>query len=170
MIGAEGSMHRPRLAALGAIATALLLGTPHAASADITAFLGFSPTTSTRTATGFAIAAGFTVVGFEFEYGTISESAVDRAPSLKTGMANVQLQTPFPIAGLQFYGTAGVGFYSESLGADSNKSVGTNLGGGIKMRLIGPLRLRLDYRLFKLQGSPLVDRYHRLYAGANLSF
>ena len=45
-----------------------------------------------------------------------------------------------------------------------------NIGGGAKLKLVGPLRLRLDYRVFKLQGSPLYETYHRFYAGANLAF
>ena len=44
------------------------------------------------------------------------------------------------------------------------------LGGGAKIRLVGPLRVRLDYRVFKLQGSPLYETYHRFYVGANLRF
>ncbi len=46
----------------------------------------------------------------------------------------------------------------------------SNFGGGAKIKLVGPLRVRLDYRVFKLQGSPLYETYHRFYAGANLSF
>jgi hypothetical protein len=36
--------------------------------------------------------------------------------------------------------------------------------------LIGPLRLRLDYRVFTLQGSPLHPKPQRFYAGINLKF
>ena len=46
----------------------------------------------------------------------------------------------------------------------------SDFGGGVKIRLVGPLRVRVDYRVFKLTGSPLVDTYHRFYAGANLAF
>ena len=42
----------------------------------------------------------------------------DAAPSLRTGMGNVLLQTPFPIAGMQFYVTLGAGGYRERLGED----------------------------------------------------
>ena len=31
-------------------------------------------------------------------------------------------------------------------------NVGINVGGGVKMTLAGPLRLRLDYRVFTLKG------------------
>jgi len=45
-----------------------------------------------------------------------------------------------------------------------------NLGGGAKIHLVGPLRLRLDYRVFNLQGTPRYETYHRFYVGANLRF
>jgi hypothetical protein len=162
-------MHRPSFLAL-IVVVAALLGPARPASADITAFLGFSPTTATRTALGVAVGGGFLVVGFEFEYSSISEDAEQLAPGLKTGMANLLVQTPFPIAGLQFYGTAGGGFYAEDLGVATEKNVGANIGGGVKIHLLGPLRARIDYRVFKLRGSPINDKYHRFYAGVNLGF
>ena len=48
--------------------------------------------------------------------------------------------------------------------------MGINLGGGAKIRLLGPLRIRLDYRVFRLQGSPLFSTYQRFYAGGNIAF
>ena len=47
---------------------------------------------------------------------------------------------------------------------------GSNIGGGAKIRLVGPLRLRLDYRVFNLHGSPKFKNPQRFYAGINLSF
>jgi hypothetical protein len=38
------------------------------------------------------------------------------------------------------------------------------------VNLIGPLRLRVDYRVFKLGSSALNSPAHRLYAGLNLKF
>ena len=38
------------------------------------------------------------------------------------------------------------------------------------MTLTGPLRLRLDYRLFNLRGDPLYSTMHRFYGGLNLAF
>ena len=48
--------------------------------------------------------------------------------------------------------------------------VGVNTGGGVKVSLLGPVRARLDYRLFKLRGDPLHSTVHRVYAGLNLAF
>jgi len=46
-----------------------------------------------------------------------------------------------------------------------------NTGGGAKINVIGPLRLRVDYRALKLRGEPLRDSViHRWYAGVNLAF
>ncbi len=86
------------------------------ASADITAFLGTNPTPVNRVTTGFGVGAGLVIVGFEFEYGHTRENLDELAPSLRTFMFNGLLQTPIPIAGMQFYGTAGGGVYHESLG------------------------------------------------------
>jgi hypothetical protein len=85
-------------------------------------------------------------------------------------MFNGLVQTPFPIAGLQFYGTLGGGVFRETLAESSETSFGTNIGGGVKMSLAGPLRLRLDYRVFALRGSPRHSNPQRFYAGINLKF
>ena len=46
----------------------------------------------------------------------------------------------------------------------------TAVGGGAKISLAGPLRVRFDYRLFNLRGRPRHDQVHRVYAGLNLMF
>ena len=150
------------------IAAALLI--PSSAFADITAFLGVNPTPTNRPVRGFAIGAGMLIVGFEFEYSSSSEDEDELSPRLRTYMGNGLLQTPFPIAGMQFYATAGGGVYRESLNDDSETHVGINVGGGVKMSLVGPLRLRLDYRVFTLQGDPRHSKPQRFYAGLNLKF
>jgi hypothetical protein len=153
-----------------ALVAAGVLGSAATASADITAFLGFSPTVATRSARGLAVGAGFTIVGFEFEYSDLVEHLQDGAPGLRTGMFNGVLQTPVAVSGLQFYGTLGAGIYREELGLVSETSLAVNVGGGVKVRLLGPLGARFDYRVFKLRGDPVKDTYHRLYAGVNLRF
>jgi hypothetical protein len=150
--------------------TAALLVLPATASADITAFLGVNPTPVNRTVRGISAGVGLLIVGFEFEYANTGEDLVEGAPGLKTYMVNGLLQTPIPIAGVQFYGTAGIGGYRETLDEVSETNVGMNVGGGIKMSLAGPLRLRLDYRVFTLRGDARHDRPQRFYAGLNLKF
>ena len=48
--------------------------------------------------------------------------------------------------------------------------MGLNVGGGVKVNLAGPLRLRFDYRVFTLQGTPRHAKPQRFYAGVNLKF
>ena len=148
----------------------LALLSPSNASADLTAFLGTNPTPVNRVTTGFGLGVGLVIVGFEFEYGHTRENLEELAPSLRTYMFNGLLQTPVPISGIQFYGTAGAGAYHETLNEISETNVGINLGGGVKVNLAGPLRLRLDYRIFTLQGSPRHSKPQRFYAGLNLKF
>ena len=153
------------------LACLTVLINPGTASADITAFLGVNPTPTSRPLRGFSIGAGLVIVAFEFEYANTSEDEDELSPGLRTYMGNVLLQTPFPIAGMQFYGTAGAGVYHETLlEQDSETHVGINIGGGVKINLAGPLRLRLDYRVFTLQGDARHSKPQRFYAGINLKF
>ena len=154
-----------------AIALALLiLAAVRPASADATVFIGANMTPANRPVKGFAVGVGLLIVGLEFEYATASDDVGALAPALKTGMGNLLLQTPFPILGFQPYATAGAGMYREELGTHEDTGVGTNVGGGVKMSLVGPLWLRLDYRLFKLGSGALNSPAHRVYAGLNLTF
>ena len=152
------------------LALLMTLLVPSLAWADVTAFIGFNPTPTTRPVRGFAGGIGLVIVAFEFEYANTSEDLDALAPGLKTYMVNGLLQTPIPIAGMQFYATAGGGVFTESFDELSETNFGINVGGGVKANLIGPLRLRLDYRIFTLQGSPRHERPQRFYAGLNLKF
>jgi hypothetical protein len=153
-----------------ALFTVGLSGLAAPAHADLTGFIGATTTPSSRLVRGVAAGIALVIVGFEFEYADTAEDLAADAPSLKTGMGNVFVQTPFPINGFQFYGTVGGGFYRERLDTRQETHVGANVGGGVKIVLAGPLRLRLDYRLFNLRGEPLHGRPQRLYAGLNLAF
>jgi len=153
-----------------ALALAVLTLAARPAQADVTAFLGATTTPSIRGARGFAAGIALLAVGFEFEYSDTSEDLVKGLPSLRTGMGNVYVQNPIPISGIQFYGTIGGGFYRERLGSHQETRSGSNIGGGAKITLVGPLRLRLDYRVFSLTGSPLHKRPKRVYAGLTVAF
>ena len=154
------------------LATAALLLALSAAPAraDATAFIGANTTRSNRPVKGFAFGLGLLVIAFEFEYADTGEDVAVPAPALKTGMGNMLLQPPFPVFGFQPYFTTGGGIYRESLGTDQQTGVGTNVGGGVKVSVAGPLRLRVDYRVFKLGRGALHSPAHRVYAGINLSF
>jgi hypothetical protein len=150
--------------------TVLLVVTATPAFADATLFIGGNTTPSSRQVKGFAAGAGLLVLGFEFEYAKTSEDLAEAAPSLNTFMGNVLLQTPLAIMGLQPYFTTGGGAYRETLDTRRETHVGANTGGGVKISLLGPLRARVDYRIFKLKGDPVHDVVHRFYVGANLKF
>jgi hypothetical protein len=153
-----------------AVAVLLIATSARPARADATVFIGANLTPSNRPVKGFAVGMGLIIVAFEFEYASTSDDPAAFAPSLKTGMGNVLLQTPGPILGFQPYVTTGGGVYRETLGAHQDTGVGTNVGGGVKMSLVGPLKLRVDYRVFKLGSGALDSPAHRVYAGLNLSF
>jgi hypothetical protein len=138
------------------------------ARADLTAFLGTNTTPANRSVKGVAVGGGLLVVGFEFEYSTTSEDPTANAPSLLTGMGNVLVQTPMAIVGIQPYFTIGAGIYHERLGGQADTGFGTNTGGGVKIALIGPLRLRVDYRIFSLGSGAQISPAHRIYVGLNL--
>ena len=151
-----------------ALLVSLLFATP--AFADATVFAGTSSAPSHRQTRGAAIGVSLLVIGFEFEYASTSEDTDDAAPGLRTGMGNLLVQPPLEIGGFLPYFTAGAGAYRERLGTASETELATNAGGGVKITLAGPLRARVDYRFFRLSGTPLHPRNHRLYAGLNLKF
>ena len=158
-----------RLGTLGcAVMFSVLAATP--ARADLTGFIGANTTPANRQVRGGALGFGLLIVGFELEYAFTPDEPLASAPSLKTGMGNLLLQTPVAIFGFQPYFTTGGGLYQEELGAHSQTGVGLNTGGGVKISLAGPLRLRVDYRVFKLGNDALYSPAHRVYAGLNLKF
>ena len=163
----------------------VLAGPARPAFADATLFIGTtnvssSDNASRQTTKGFGIGAGLLVVGVEFEYAQTAEDEERLGPSLRTGVGNVYVQTPVPIAGLQFYATTGGGLYRErsTIGPttdDAHKTGFTsNTGGGVKISLLGPLKARVDYRIFKLLGDKPRPNWRgtvqRLYAGITLGF
>ena len=154
------------------LALTLMAFAPATAWADATLFIGANTSPANRTVKGFAVGAGVLVLGFEFEYASTSQAADEAAPSLNTGIASLLLQTPFEVFGLQPYVTAGGGLYREKLDTLDHQetNVAMSTGGGLKVGLIGPVRLRLDYRVFKLTGGALTSPAHRVYAGLNLKF
>lgn len=156
------------IAATFVLTCAFLTATASPARADITMFLGASPTPGNHFARGFSGGFGLVIVGFEFEYADLKEVADEQLPGLKTYSGNVLVLTPTDR--LQAYGTIGAQGYREVLGTAQETYFGTNIGGGVKLKLVGPIGVRLDYRIFKLQGAPLHDVYQRFYAGANLRF
>jgi hypothetical protein len=140
------------------------------ALADITAFVGATTTPANRQVRGAAVGFGLLIIGFEFEYANTTDDPTAVAPSLTTGSGNVLLQPPSAFFGVQPYFTTGGGLYSETLGTRSDTGFALNTGGGAKISLAGPLRVRVDYRVFKVGSGALYSPAHRFYVGLNLKF
>ena len=152
------------------LALAMMAATPSIARADATAFLGRNSGGDDRSVTrGFAVGVSLLVVGFEFEYANSAEDPTDLTPSLRTTSGNVFAQT-FGLPGFQLYATTGAGIYRERLGNDQETAFLLNNGGGIKINVAGPIRARVDYRVFTLKGDPRHSTVQRIYAGLNLAF
>jgi opacity protein-like surface antigen len=149
------------------IAFVALGATP--AFADVTGFIGANTTPSNRLVKGAAVGLGL-IIAFEFEYSATQQDRDADAPALTTGTANALLQPPFAISGVQPYLAIGAGLFRERLAADQETGIVLNSGGGLKIALAGPLRLRLDYRVFQLKGGAMHTPAHRVYAGLNLRF
>jgi len=158
-----------RIGAAG-IAALLLLAAAAPARADATAFIGANTTPANRSVRGVSVGTGLLIIGFEVEYAKTTDDDTAAAPSLTTGTGNLLLQTPGSFFGFQPYLTAGAGLYRERLGTHQDTSFLTSTGGGVKVTLAGPVRLRVDYRVMKLGSGALYTPAHRIYAGLNLKF
>jgi hypothetical protein len=150
--------------------TFIVLAGARQAYADATLFIGANTSPANRMTRGFAVGAGLLIVGFEFEYANTTDDPATLAPALKVGTGNVLLQTPFPIFGIQPYFEMGGGVYSETLGVHQDTGFAAGTGGGAKISLLGPIRLRVDYRVLKLGSGALASPAHRIYAGLNIKF
>jgi hypothetical protein len=159
---------RLRFAVLAALV--LFSFTPSPASADATLFLGRTSAGDDRAVVrGVAVGVSLLVVGFEFEYANTKEDQTLLTPSLRTTSGNVFAQT-FGLPGFQLYATTGAGLYRERLGPDQETSFLLNSGGGVKVNIAGPIRARVDYRIFNFRGNPRHSTVQRIYAGLNLAF
>jgi hypothetical protein len=167
MMMAGDSMNHARAIAMAALLVGLLA---RPAAADVTAFIGANTTPANRPVRGVAAGVGLLVVAFEFEYADTTDDPTALAPSLKTGSGNVLLQTPVAFFGLQPYVTTGGGIYRETLRTREDTGFALNTGAGLKIALAGPLRLRVDYRVFKLGSGATGSPAHRIYVGLNLKF
>ena len=62
------------------------------------------------------------------------------------------------------------GITASGLQSDEETGLLLNNGGGVKINIAGPLRVRIDYRVFTLRGNPRHTNVQRIYAGMNLAF
>ena len=159
----------PSIARRMLLVVALLLCAAGPARADLTVFAGLQGSPAIRPTTGISLGFGVLLVGWEVEIARVTEEVEDLAPSISAGTGRVYVQNPVPISGVQLYAIAGAGLYRERLGTLEQTDVHLALGGGAKVKLVGPLKLRLDYRYFRLRDALNPDA-QRLYAGLTLGF
>ena len=142
------------------------------AFADATVFIGSTNTPSNaRRAKGSAFGAGFLVVGFEFEYADTSEERARRRAIAanrhgQRAAADADCDPRLPAV----FHDRRRRLSRVARNDCRRRTVGVNTGGGVKIALAGPLRARVDYRVFRLKGDPLYDTVHRVYAGLNINF
>jgi hypothetical protein len=146
----------------------LLAASATPAHADVTAFFGLAPTPALRTTRGWSIGLDMLIVGGEFEWASVNERTSEDAPGLSTKMFNGLLVTP--TGSTQLYLSAGVGWFTETLGTQKESGFATNVGGGVKVKLLGPVRARVDMRIFRLNDDAVTKTPLRIYAGLNVRF
>jgi hypothetical protein len=150
------------------LAAAIIAVDARPARADVTAFFGLAPTPAFRTARGFSVGLNMLIVGFEFEWANTGERTSEGAPGMSTRMFNGVLLTP--TGSTQLYLSAGFGWFSETLGPLKETGIASNFGGGVKVKLLGPIRGRVDFRVFRLNDSAIQRNPVRIYAGLNIPF
>ena len=161
--------------------TALMLSTAGAMAqtpespVNVTAFAGVAMTPDPHAAIGVAVGVRPRPipVSLEFEYSRSQSDPAAGVPAIVAFAGNLLVQLPVQPSRFQFYGTFGVGLYVQPLDNHSSEpNDARNFGGGVKVTLAGPLKLRMDYRAFRL--APIVGEYHsneqRLYAGIVAGF
>jgi hypothetical protein len=150
---------------------ALFVMLPMSARADVTVLVGVMSVGGPRPAVGWAFSYCPSVVGFEIEYfGTPGGATTDHSSA--GGIFASLIVQPATTSNLQFFAIAGFGIFDHGGGVYN----ATNVGGGVKIRIVGPLRLRLDYRLFVLgdlqdgDRGPTTKYPQRFSAGLQLVF
>ena len=137
------------------------------ARADVTAFLGLSPTPDNHFLRGFSGGVSLIIIGFEFEYAKLSEDDVEQLPACRRIQATCWCRRRRECSCTPRSAAAAT---ARALGDAEETHVGVNIGGGAKIPLIGPLRVRVDYRVFQLRGAPIHSTYQRFYVGGNIAF
>jgi hypothetical protein len=155
----------------------LLAAAAAPASADATLSFGLQTTSAPHPTIAIAWGRWPGTVGFELEYAGTVGRATEARPSVGTITVNALVLTPVRVRSARVYALAGFGLYGEQGGGRGSGEVAAkDIGVGMKIPLSGPLKFRLDYRLFLLgpgDGSPGSPRSHhprRLSAAISLRF
>lgn len=158
----------------------LMLMNPVSARGDATVLVGLTYVDALRPSYGFSFGYRPSVVGFEIEYlGTFGQTTPGDY-SAGGIFASVIVQ-PVTISHVQIFAVGGFGAWGEGFAGGKRTGVlnAGNVGGGVLVGLAGPLKLRLDYRLFLLGevaeaevGAIAPSRKHpqRIAAGLHFAF
>lgn len=153
------------------LAALLLLGAGlaarPAAAGDVTAFVTVpSPTEVWDRGYGAALTTTwFQAIALEGEAARVPGDLGDSSMSSFTGSA---LLAP-PLGPLVPYGGIGIGFFRQSVGADSDTGVVRCFVAGLKLKL-GLAVVKGEYRRISLSGEPLLPMDRRISFGAGISF
>lgn len=149
----------------------LILGASPA-RADLTVFGGFSSPSLPRPTIGFSLDFLCRMVCLEAEWARTAGGNASRYVAT-TGL-NVFVNFPATVNGVQWYATGGFGTYSQS--STRGYPTAKNIGVGTKLPLVGPLKVRLDYRVYfvnldETQSRPASSFHsHRVTSGLSLAF
>jgi hypothetical protein len=159
---------------------ALMIMIPVSARADGTVLVGLTSVGALRPSFGFSFGYRPSAVGVEVEYVSTFPQNSPGGYSAGGIFGSVFVQ-PVTISNVQIFAVGGVGVWGE--GFTGGKRTGVlnagNVGGGVLVALAGPLKLRLDYRLFLLGqvseaevGAIAPSRKHpqRIAAGLHFTF
>ena len=139
---------------------------------SLTALAGVAIMFGTYPSTGFAVALKPHPgpVSVEFEYLRSRSDPVASGSGIATFAGNILVQPLQQRSRFQFYGTLGVGLYSVMRDYQGSTDSARNIGGGAKVTLAGPWKLRMDYRAFLLAGTGGEQLAHRFYVGIAAGF
>jgi hypothetical protein len=142
---------------------------------NLTAFAGLAMAPDPHAALGVAVGVRPRPgpVSLEFEFSRSRSDPASGVPAIMIFAGNILIQLPAQGSRFQFYGTFGGGIYFQLFDHHSGEpDDAPSFGGGVKVTLAGPLKLRMDYRAFRL--APMAGEYHsneqRLYTGIVAGF
>lgn len=126
---------------------ALVLMNPVSARADATVLVGLTSVEGLRPSLGWSFSYRPSAVGVEVEYLTTTPGNYSAG-----GIFGSVIVMPVTISNVQIFVLGGVGVWGEGFKGGKRTGVlsAANVGGGVLVGLVGPVRLRLDYRLFRL--------------------
>ncbi len=163
LIGRESEVHRRgpivsfgmRLSRLLPLMCILLAASSRPALADATLFIGTTTTPSNRTTKGFAIGVGLLDRRLRVRVRVNDGRPLEgRAAAADRHGQRATCRRRSRLPGCSSTRRPAAGVYRETLGTTHQEThVGFNTGGGVKVSLLGPLKARLDYRVFKLRGD-----------------